>query len=457
MKGHHPTPQNLAEKMVRRLFEGNLPMEGDRILYPGCGTAPFAVAVENICQENGWPTPSGYGVDISPELLEAAREQSLRHVRFEQRDFLASEMLEEEGPFNYIVGNPPYVPIEGLNKEEKTRYRAEFGTASGRFDLYILFFERALEMLAPSGRITFITPEKWEYVETATPLRTLLRDEEVHVEEIRHIEEDTFEGLITFPSVTTIRRSQPSKTRVVLRDGTTHATMLPASGQSWASSIRGADLRDMETGLTLGDVTTRVSAGMATGADSIFVMKRDEVPSSLEPDWVRPTVSGRQLNEKGSPRTDSVLLCPYRDDGSLVEEQKLGTFGEWAQRHRDRLEDRSCVKKAGKEWYAWHETPPMSDLLQPKIVFKDIEKEPRFWAERKGDIIPRHSVYYLVPDQGVSFDGLLTYLNSPIAQEWMEANCQRAANGFLRLQSRVLRQLPVPKDIVESYQTALAL
>jgi len=456
MKGHHPTPQILAEKMVRRLFEGNPPTEGGRILYPGCGTAPFAAAVENICQENGWSTPLGYGVDISPELLEAARERPLRHVRFEQRDFLASEMLEE-GSFNYIVGNPPYVPIEGLSKEEKTRYRAEFGTASGRFDLYILFFERALEMLAPSGRLTFVTPEKWEYVETAAPLRTLLRDEEVHVEEIRHVEEDAFEGLITFPSVTTIRRSQPSKTQVVLRDGTTHATMLPANGQSWASSIRGADLRDMETGVTLGDVTTRVSAGMATGADSIFVMKRDEVPSSLEPDWVRPTVSGRQLSERGSPHTESVLLCPYRDDGSLVEEQKLGTFGEWAQRHRDRLEDRSCVKKAGKEWYAWHETPPMSDLLQPKVVFKDIEKEPRFWAEREGDIIPRHSVYYLVPDQGVSFDGLLTYLNSPIAQEWMEANCQRAANGFLRLQSRVLRQLPVPKDIVESYQTALAL
>jgi hypothetical protein len=99
----------------------------------------------------------------------------------------------------------------------------------------------------------------------------------------------------------------------------------------------------------------------------------------------------------------------------------------------------------------------MQDLLQPKIVFKDIEKEPRFWAEREGDVIPRHSVYYLVPDQGVSFDELLEYLNSPIAQEWMEANCQRAANGFLRLQSRVLRQLPVPKDVVESYQTALAL
>lgn len=456
MKGHHPTPQELAEEMVRRLFDGNPPKEKDRILYPGCGTAPFAVAVEQICNEGGWRLPAGYGVDSDAELVRMARERSLQHVTFEQRDFLGDEMSKADS-FDYIVGNPPYVPIEGFSEEEKARYKAEFETASGRFDLYILFFERALDLLAPDGRLAFVTPEKWEYVETAAPLRKLIAESELHIEEINHVEEDAFTGLITFPSITTIRRNEWKQTNVSLRDGTTHATTLPENGESWASHIRGADLSDMETGVTLGEVTMRVSPGMATGADSVFVEKRSEVPSSLKPDWIHPTVSGRQLSKNGSPRSDSVLICPYRTDGTLVEEQALGAFGEWAQSHRNRLEDRSCVKKAGKRWYAWHETPPMQDLLQPKIVFKDIEKEPRFWAEREGDVIPRHSVYYLVPEQGVSFNGLLEYLNSPLAQEWMEANCQRAANGFLRLQSRVLRKLPVPKDVVESYQTALAL
>ena len=456
MKGHHPTPPELAEEMVRRLFEGRPPKENDQILYPGCGTAPFAVAVEKICSENGWKLPEGCAVDSDAELLRSARERSLQHVTFEQRDFLGDEMSNADS-FDFIVGNPPYVPIEGLSEEEKARYKAEFETASGRFDLYILFLERALDLLAPDGRLTFVTPEKWEYVKAAAPLRKLLGARGIQVEEINHIEEDAFTGLVTFPSVTTIQGEGQGKTKVVLRDGTVHTTTLPDNGQSWAAKIRGADLSEMETGVTLGEVTTRVSPGMATGADSVFVEKRSEVPPSLKPDWVHPTVSGRQLGKNGSPRSDSVLICPYRANGTLVEEQELGAFGEWAQSHRARLEDRSCVKKAGKKWYAWHETPPMQDLLQPKIVFKDIEKEPRFWAERKGDVIPRHSVYYLVPDQGVSFDELLEYLNSPIAQEWMEANCQRAANGFLRLQSRVLRQLPVPKDVVESYQTALAL
>jgi hypothetical protein len=52
---------------------------------------------------------------------------------------------------------------------------------------------------------------------------------------------------------------------------------------------------------------------------------------------------------------------------------------------------------------------------------KDIAKEPKFWAEHAGEIIPRHTVYDLVPEEGVSFEQLLDYLNAPVAKEWMEA------------------------------------
>lgn len=447
--------------MARRLFKGDPPEDDNGILYPGCGTAPFGVAVETICKEENWPLPEGHALDRDPELLSEARKRELRHVDIERRDFLGGDMAEV-GRYQYVLGNPPYVPIEGLSEEEKARYKTNFRTATGRFDLYLLFFERALDLLAPGGRLTFVTPEKWEYVDTARPLRRLLTGEKYHVEEIHHIDEDAFPGRITFPSVTTIRHIEGSpelstETDVILRDGTRHRTNLPMDGQSWAATVRGADLSDMNTGITLGDVARRVSPGMATGADAEFVYAEDEVPDALVPDWVRPTVSGRELGSNGVSKIESVLVCPYRDDGTLVEESNLGAFGEWARARRERLENRSCVQKAGKKWYAWHETPPMDDLLQPKVVFKDIEKEPRFWAERSGDVVPRHSVYYIVPGDGVSLDDLLDYLNSPLAQKWMEANCQRAANGFLRLQSRVLKKLPVPREIAQSYQAALAL
>ena len=56
MKGHVPTPEDLAKKMVRRLFRDAPPTSADRILYPGCGTAPFAAAVERVCESEGGST-----------------------------------------------------------------------------------------------------------------------------------------------------------------------------------------------------------------------------------------------------------------------------------------------------------------------------------------------------------------------------------------------------------------
>lgn len=341
-----------------------------------------------------------------------------------------------------------------MDDDEKTRYRAAFFTAVDRFDLYLLFFERSMELLAPTGTLSFVTPEKFEYVDSAAPLRELLSADDVHVEAIEHIDENAFADLVTFPCVTTVRRANRGETRILLRSGETHTTLLPQGGESWAANVRGIDTGEIETGVTLGAVTTRISAGVATGADACFVMSRDDVPPQLDPDWIRPTVSGRQLNTNDGPYTDSVLVCPYHDDGSLPGEDELGAFGEWATLHRNRLEDRSCVE-GGKPWYSWHENPPMEDLLRPKIVFKDIAREPRFWAEQEGSVVPKHSVYYLVPKSGVPFESLLEYLNGPEARRWMNAHCQRAANGFIRLQSRVLRDLPVPKEWIETYQTTL--
>ena len=44
------------------------------------------------------------------------------------------------------------------------------------------------------------------------------------------------------------------------------------------------------------------------------------------------------------------------------------------------------------------------------------------------------------------------YLNSEYARAWLRANCQRAANGFLKLQSHVLKRMPVPTDLVGAPQ-----
>ncbi|MFC7082264.1 Eco57I restriction-modification methylase domain-containing protein [Halorussus caseinilyticus] len=437
--------------MVAKLFEKRLPRDGDRILYPGIGTGPFALAVSQFCNEHDVPEPAGVGIELDPDRIETARDRLQdANVEIERREFLRE--LSNLGEFRYVVGNPPYVPIEGLDEEEKERYRAQFDVANGRFDLFALFFEQALGVLADDGRLVFVTPEKFEYTEATTPLRRLMT--EYHVEEIEHLQEDAFDGHITFPTVTTIQNRSGDETRIVRRDGTEDTVVLPTDGGSWASTLRETRSETLESDVTLGEVTERISCGVATGADSVFVTDESEVPPQLD-DWTYPTTSGRQLRINDGPYSNQVFICPYNEDGRLPPEDELGAFGDWAEMHRDRLEDRSCVEKGKQVWYGWHENPPLQDILQPKIVCKDVADEPAFWADREGSVVPRHSVYYLVPADHVDLKEMLDYLNSEPARAWIESHAQKAHNDFYRLQSKMLTDLPVPEEWGKSYQTTL--
>jgi hypothetical protein len=142
------------------------------------------------------------------------------------------------------------------------------------------------------------------------------------------------------------------------------------------------------------------------------------------------------------------MLVPYDRHGQLLPSDRLGALGRFLSRPETRthLERRTCVRH--KPWYAFHENPPLPDILRPKILCKDIGRTSRFWVEERGDIVPRHSVYYIVPTDPAMVRPLAEYLNSAAAQAWLAGHCQRAASGFLRLQSSILRHLPLPPGLV---------
>ena len=84
-------------------------------------------------------------------------------------DFLLDD-IENFPYFDFIIANPPYVRLEQVSIHKREIYREKFETAVNRFDLFILFFERALKMLRPDGRLVFLTPERFEYSITANTL-----------------------------------------------------------------------------------------------------------------------------------------------------------------------------------------------------------------------------------------------------------------------------------------------
>src|SRR3546814_14108198 len=63
--------------------------------------------------------------------------------------------------FDFVVGNPPYVRQERIPASLLAEYRRRYRTLYARADLYVLFYERGLDLLAPGSRLGFICATRW--------------------------------------------------------------------------------------------------------------------------------------------------------------------------------------------------------------------------------------------------------------------------------------------------------
>ena len=90
--------------------------------------------------------------------------KSLSNKGFSNKLFLYKLFFKDilkEGGFDIVIGNPPYLRVQGINKEVSAQYKKTFKSATGSYDLYVLFTEKALELLSPNGIANFIMPHKW--------------------------------------------------------------------------------------------------------------------------------------------------------------------------------------------------------------------------------------------------------------------------------------------------------
>lgn len=170
--------------MAANVFGIDRPDSGDRILFPGIGTGRlfdavkrYVTAGEGYIPEFEYAMPDSVGVEIDPELVEEFESNhSQKSVDVHIGDFLTTDFDEK---FDYVIANPPYIHIDDIPKPERDIYGTEFETAFAQYNLYYLFFEKAISLLKHGGSLTFLTPPQYLKTEAGKPLRTLLRNQDV--------------------------------------------------------------------------------------------------------------------------------------------------------------------------------------------------------------------------------------------------------------------------------------
>ena len=83
------------------------------------------------------------------------------------------------GPFDLVIGNPPYVRQEAI-KDQKPAFEKHYGgkekgvptgAYAGTADLFVYFIQRGVELLNPGGAFAYITSNKWYRAKYGTNLR----------------------------------------------------------------------------------------------------------------------------------------------------------------------------------------------------------------------------------------------------------------------------------------------
>jgi len=111
------------------------------------------------------------GTDILTQNLFAGdEERKLNPMNYEN----VFKEIMQNGGFDAIVGNPPYVNNKELPEGQKKYFVGKYITAVNQFDLYTLFIENAVNLLKDDGYFSYIIPDAIIDRSSATSLRKFI-------------------------------------------------------------------------------------------------------------------------------------------------------------------------------------------------------------------------------------------------------------------------------------------
>jgi len=156
------------------------------------------------------------------------------------------EVFKRKNPgFDAVIGNPPYVVIgRDLFPPQMNEYFQRFQVSQYKTDLFHLFIERGIELLATDGRFGYIVPNPWLTLKFADRLRRYILHN-TRITELVIFEHRVFPNADVHTCLLLLQKTAPSRVhKVVVRrpqeviDGADieRAAAVEVSQQEWSTS-----------------------------------------------------------------------------------------------------------------------------------------------------------------------------------------------------------------------------
>lgn len=408
--GAWPTPPWLVDRVLDTLLAGLAPPR--RVLDPSCGDGRFLAAAAAR-----WPDAELHGVDVDAVALAAARAALGPRAVLHHGDGLA-DAFPLAGPFDVVVGNPPY-----LNQlATRTSRGGRSGVGGGVYaDAAALFLARSVELAAADGgRVALVLPQSVLATRDAAGIRAAVAATAA-VDAVWIDDEGVFDASVHTLVLSCVRgRAQGPVRRWSGRDFTPQppAPTLPAAA-SWSPLVA-----DVLAGVPPLPALDGPRLGARATATADF---RDQYYG-----LVGHVVDDATDASVGPPLVSSGLIDP---GACAWGRRPLRFAGRRYTAPRVRVGELTAPLRA---WAARRLVPKVLVATQTSVV--------EACADERGELLPAVPVISVVPHDPADVWPLTAALCSPVAGAWAAQLTLGAglSTTAVRLRAAQVVDLPLP-------------
>jgi hypothetical protein len=379
--------------------------------------------------------------------------------------------------FDLVVGNPPYVRQEKI-KDQKDELKPHYPeTFTGTADLYVYFYDRALQLLRPGGILSYITSNKWYRAAYGEKLRAHLGKATTLLHAIDFGDAPVFTA-IAYPTIVIARKAAPPAKhtfRALNWDPETPNTeianfakfyeakssraaqsslllegwrFLPKKHQDLLEKIRGA-------GVPLGKFAgSRLYRGILTGLNDAFVVDQDTrdrlvARDAKTKDLLKPYLRGRDIKRWRVEYENLWLILiessenkkhPWSGKPAPQAERIFGETYPSIAAHFAPIRDK-LIERYDQGHFFWElrSCGYYGEFNELKVIMPTIEKDVAFATAGAG-FFSNDKTNFVVHDQPAY---LASLLNSRIHWWFAQLCYPTKQGGFVEFKPTFVREFPI--------------
>lgn len=429
------TPQKIRSFIVSEAFEKIISIDRPikiSDIAMGCGGFLFDASIELKKRTNKTYVEIFrdhiFGLDIQEysvnrtklllSLLALQSGEDVKEFEFnlfqgDSLDFNWSSKINSFKGFDIILGNPPYVCARNLDLETKEKLKNWEVCRSGNSDLYIPFFQIAIENLAINGILGFITMNSFFKSLNGRSLRDYFQGKELAISIIDFGSEQVFKLKNTYTCICFIENIKQD----YISYKQSESKDLPGNHSfktikyGILDSKKGWNLKDNKriskiesTGIPFGELY-QTRHGIATLKNDIYIFRpvdedknyfylRNGSLYKIEKDICKDIVNSNKLSREISlNRLKEKVIFPYdqQEKPKLLDEKLMKeSFPEaykYLQNKRNILVKRDKGKGIYPNWFAYGRTQSLEKIKNKMFFPKYSDKTPHFIINSDDDLL----------------------------------------------------------------------